>query len=190
MDANSGKLYRVDQLSFVSYSVPGGSNPRGITFDGGNIWTANNGDGTSGGSISRLNILTQVLTTFTTGFDFMSKLFRNVTCFNSLGMSHSFFSSYSTKTSSRSCGNCGKLDAAFCVEFSKRLWESGKTCSSFFHFSICAAVSIAFPLTNRKCCKISSWLLAFCEFRLLAWPCKDVAKGDPEPASVCVEACL
>ena len=80
----------------------------------------------------------------------LSKLFRNVTCFNSLEMSHSFFSSYSTKTSSRSCGNCGKLDAAFLRRVFQALVGKWETCSSFFHFSICAAVSIAFPVNHPQ----------------------------------------
>lgn len=45
-----------------------GSNPVGITCDGQNLWTANNGTGPGTGSISRANIGSFITTTFTTGF--------------------------------------------------------------------------------------------------------------------------
>jgi len=46
-----------------------GPNPVGITFDGQNLWTANNGTGPGTGSISRLpQVQGGVVTTFTAGF--------------------------------------------------------------------------------------------------------------------------
>jgi hypothetical protein len=67
-----GKIYRIDPTQ-----APGavtevennlGANPRSITYDGLNLWTANLG--TAGaGSITRYNIVTDTETTFTTGFN-------------------------------------------------------------------------------------------------------------------------
>ena len=74
----------------------------------------------------------------------------NVTCFNSLEMSHSFFSFFRHKPVVEAVGTVENSSRLFGDEFSKRLWESGKTCSSFFHFSIRAAVSIAFPFEQRS----------------------------------------
>ena len=45
-----------------------GPNPIGITFDGENLWTANNGTGPGTGSLSRANLSDFNVTTFTTGF--------------------------------------------------------------------------------------------------------------------------
>jgi hypothetical protein len=45
-----------------------GSNPQGITYDGLNLWTANGGTGPGTGSLSRVNIDNNNVTTFTTGF--------------------------------------------------------------------------------------------------------------------------
>lgn len=45
-----------------------GVNPRQITFDGANLWTANSGNFTSGGSISRVEVGTGIDSTFTAGF--------------------------------------------------------------------------------------------------------------------------
>lgn len=45
-----------------------GVNPRQITFDGANLWTANSGNFTSGGSISRVEVANGIDSTFTTGF--------------------------------------------------------------------------------------------------------------------------
>jgi hypothetical protein len=66
--ANTGKIYRIDPalapgaVTEVESNV--GNQPRSITYDGLNLWTANNG-----GSITRYNILTDTATVFTTGFN-------------------------------------------------------------------------------------------------------------------------
>src|SRR5437867_13415362 len=69
-------------------------------------------------------------------FSHLSKLFRNVTCFNSLEMSHSFFSFLRQKPSSRSCGNCEKLGAAFLRRVFQTLvgkWENMQFVFPLFH---------------------------------------------------------
>jgi YVTN family beta-propeller protein len=45
-----------------------GVGPRDITFDGANLWTANAPDFSGGGSVSRVNIVTGLASTFTAGF--------------------------------------------------------------------------------------------------------------------------
>ena len=45
-----------------------GVNPQQITFDGANLWTANTGNFTSGGSISRVQVATTIDSTFAAGF--------------------------------------------------------------------------------------------------------------------------
>src|SRR5581483_3869185 len=46
-----------------------GNNPVGITYDGQNLWTANNGTGPGTGSVSRVIVnFSFTTTTFTTGF--------------------------------------------------------------------------------------------------------------------------
>jgi hypothetical protein len=69
----AGKIWVIDPSSnftgVVAEFEPNiGLNPQQITFDGINLWTANTANGTSGGSISRINILTNADTTFTAGF--------------------------------------------------------------------------------------------------------------------------
>lgn len=60
-----------DLLSSAS-NLLSGTNPVGLTFDGENIWTANEGNGGTGGSLTRLNLSTYVQTEFTSGFNFTS----------------------------------------------------------------------------------------------------------------------
>ena len=66
-------LYRIDpaQPPGTATAVANdlGANPSGITFDGLNLWTANNGSVPGAGSISRYNIVTDTTTTFTAGFN-------------------------------------------------------------------------------------------------------------------------
>jgi DNA-binding beta-propeller fold protein YncE len=53
----------------VSVGFPDlGVNPRQITFDGSNLWTANSGNFTSGGSITRVAVATGIGSTFSLGF--------------------------------------------------------------------------------------------------------------------------
>jgi hypothetical protein len=70
---NPGKIYVIfresssGSVTVLTSSV--GAFPRSITFDGLNLWTANAGTGSIPGSISRYNLVTHIVTTFTTGFD-------------------------------------------------------------------------------------------------------------------------
>jgi hypothetical protein len=70
---NPGKIYRIDptQAAGAVTEVEGnvGANPHSITYDGLNLWTANEGTGPGLGSITRYNIVTDTATTFTTGFN-------------------------------------------------------------------------------------------------------------------------
>jgi hypothetical protein len=68
-----GRIYRIDPaqppgaVTEVENNL--GANPRSITFDGLNLWTANQGTGPGLGSITRYNILTDTETTFGVGFN-------------------------------------------------------------------------------------------------------------------------
>ena len=62
----------LDNLSFGVNRSISGTAPTGLTFDGENIWTANSGDGSTGGSLTRFNISTYAQTTYTSGFNFTS----------------------------------------------------------------------------------------------------------------------
>jgi hypothetical protein len=65
-----GKVYRIAMQSEpgpVSVYADTGPNPTGITFDGTNVWTANNAGGLVGGSITKIP-LNQPATTFAAGF--------------------------------------------------------------------------------------------------------------------------
>jgi hypothetical protein len=70
---NPGRIYRINPtlvpgaVSLVENNV--GAFPRSITYDGLNLWTANEGTGPGLGSITRFNIVTQLETTFTVGFN-------------------------------------------------------------------------------------------------------------------------
>jgi hypothetical protein len=69
----SGIIYRIDmQAGDVPFAVipitNTGPNPTGITFDGEQLWTANNAGGLIGGSITRFVPTTGLATTFTAGF--------------------------------------------------------------------------------------------------------------------------
>jgi hypothetical protein len=71
---NPGRIYRIDptQAPGVVTEVENnlGPNPRSITYDGLNLWTANVGTGPAGtGSITRYNIVTDTETTFALGFN-------------------------------------------------------------------------------------------------------------------------
>ena len=67
-----GKIYRAS----IQHTFDGpigtlgnvGPNPIGITFDGQYVWTANNGTGAGTGSLSRMNLADESVTTYTTGF--------------------------------------------------------------------------------------------------------------------------
>lgn len=68
-----GTLYTGFRESMGSFSPSPqpfvlGSNPIGMTYDGLNLWTANDGTGPGTGSVSRVNLNGTVVTTFTTGF--------------------------------------------------------------------------------------------------------------------------
>jgi hypothetical protein len=69
--STSGKVYRIDlQLpppGQLTHFADTGPNPTGITFDGTNLWTANNAGGLIGGSITRIP-LDGMATTFAAGF--------------------------------------------------------------------------------------------------------------------------
>lgn len=71
--ANPGSIYRIDPglapgaVTEVEGNV--GANPRSITYDGLNLWTANDGGGAGLGSITRYNIATDTETTFGVGFN-------------------------------------------------------------------------------------------------------------------------
>lgn len=67
-----GKVYVIDPAAapgpvtvFENFTGP---NPRDITFDGVNLWTANQNNGVSFGSITRINAMSGVATTFAAGF--------------------------------------------------------------------------------------------------------------------------
>jgi hypothetical protein len=68
-----GKIYRIDPSLAPGAATVVESNvgvfPRGITYDGLNLWTANKGTGAGLGSITRFNIITGVQTSFGTGFN-------------------------------------------------------------------------------------------------------------------------
>jgi hypothetical protein len=71
---NPGRIYRIDPrlapgvATLVENNL--GPNPRSITYDGLNLWTANIGTGPAGtGSITRYNIVTDTETTFAVGFN-------------------------------------------------------------------------------------------------------------------------
>jgi hypothetical protein len=70
--ANPGTLYRIDPglapgaATLVETNL--GGFPRSITYDGLNLWTANDGGGVGLGSLTRYNILTDTETTFGVGF--------------------------------------------------------------------------------------------------------------------------
>jgi hypothetical protein len=69
---NPGTIFRIDptQAPGVATLVENnlGAFPRSITYDGLNLWTANDGGGAGLGSITRYNILTDTETTFGVGF--------------------------------------------------------------------------------------------------------------------------
>jgi DNA-binding beta-propeller fold protein YncE len=68
-----GRIYRIDPtlapgaVTEVEGNV--GDGPRSITYDGLNLWTANEGTGPGLGSITRYNIITDTATTFGLGFN-------------------------------------------------------------------------------------------------------------------------
>jgi hypothetical protein len=68
-----GRIYRIDPsqapgaVTVVEGNV--GDGPRSITYDGLNLWTANEGTGPGLGSITRYNIVTDTATTFGLGFN-------------------------------------------------------------------------------------------------------------------------
>jgi hypothetical protein len=67
-----GKIYLANITDTTNGAISSlftvGTNPVGITFDGLNLWTANNGTGPGTGSLSRANLSDFNVTTFTTGF--------------------------------------------------------------------------------------------------------------------------
>jgi hypothetical protein len=69
---NPGRLYRLDPTqapgAVVEVENNLGIGPRSITYDGLNLWTANQGTSGGGGSITRYNIVTDTTTTFAVGF--------------------------------------------------------------------------------------------------------------------------
>jgi hypothetical protein len=70
---NPGKIYRIDPsqaagaVTLIENNL--GSLPVSVTYDGLNLWTANVGTGPGLGSITRYNIVTDIATTFGTGFN-------------------------------------------------------------------------------------------------------------------------
>jgi hypothetical protein len=70
---NPGRIYRINPtqapgaVTLVEDNV--GALPLSITYDGLNLWTANNGTGPGFGSITRYNIVTDTETTFAVGFN-------------------------------------------------------------------------------------------------------------------------
>jgi hypothetical protein len=71
---NPGRIYRIDPtlapgaVTEVENNL--GPNPISITYDGLNLWTANEGTGPAGtGSITRYNLVTDTETTFALGFN-------------------------------------------------------------------------------------------------------------------------
>lgn len=72
-ELSAGKLYQIDPTQPVgavtTLSVTLGIHPRGISFDGARIWTANTGNGSAGsGSVSIVALNPLSVTTVTTGF--------------------------------------------------------------------------------------------------------------------------
>ena len=72
-ELSAGKLYQIDPTQPVgavtTLSVTLGIHPRGISFDGARIWTANSGNGSAGsGSVSIVALNPLSVTTVTTGF--------------------------------------------------------------------------------------------------------------------------
>lgn len=71
-DTPVSKVFRIDPTqppgAAQTLTDSAGPNAQGITFDGRNIWTANIGITIGSGSISRINISTAAVDTFTTGF--------------------------------------------------------------------------------------------------------------------------
>src|SRR6266404_1006734 len=69
----AGKIYRIDPalapgaVTVVETTL--GNQPRSITYDGLNLWTANQGTGPDLGSITRYNIITTIATNFGAGFN-------------------------------------------------------------------------------------------------------------------------
>jgi hypothetical protein len=71
-NTNPGKIYRINPALAPGAVIEVGSNigafPLSITYDGLNLWTANQGMGSGTGSITRYNIITDTETTFDGGF--------------------------------------------------------------------------------------------------------------------------
>jgi hypothetical protein len=65
---NTGIYRTTDGMISAAFSNLG-NNPTGITYDGQNLWTANNGTGPGTGSISRVYLDNGATTTFTTEFN-------------------------------------------------------------------------------------------------------------------------
>jgi DNA-binding beta-propeller fold protein YncE len=68
-----GKIHLADMKDVTDVTVGEiysnlGPNPVGITYDGLNLWTANNGTGPGTGSLSRVSRIDAIVTNFSTGF--------------------------------------------------------------------------------------------------------------------------